>query len=255
MKKVCILTLLAASLLLSGCRGGQLPPNLVHSPEALYGRLIGVLDGTSAFLFAKDIGIAGSFPNGEDLLAALRAGSIDAIVMELATAERLISRARNITILPEPLIGYDLRIAVARENTNLLAAVNSALSALSADGTLNGLRDKHFIGADFTYTPPETVSTRAGYLRVAVPRDFPPYAFEDGYGNLVGMAIDIARAVVDIIGVELVIEEFEPHELVTAVWFGRADLALGFVPDDQYDELVNFSSVYAQSTQAIIVRR
>jgi len=255
MKKVGILVLLAVTLLLSGCRGSQLPPNTVHSPEDLYGRLIGVLEGTSGSRFAGEVGVARAFTHGEELLAALRTGSVDAVVMELATAERLISRARNVTILHEPLISYDLRIAVAKENTNLLAAVNSALASLSADGTLNSLRDKYFIGADFTYAPPETAFTRPGYLTVAVPLGFPPYAFEDDYGNLIGMDIDVARAVVDIIGVDLVIAEFDAHELVTAVWFGRADLALGFTPDSRYYGLVNFSYVYAHSTQAIIVRR
>ncbi|MCL2401020.1 MAG: transporter substrate-binding domain-containing protein [Oscillospiraceae bacterium] len=255
MKKVSLLVLLSVVLLLLGCASNQMPPNSVHSPEDLYGGLIGVLEGTSGFQFAERMGVASQFPNGEELLAALRSGSVDAVVMERATAEIVTSRARRVTMLAEPLIAYDLRIAVAKENTNLLAAVNSALASLRADGVLDALRDGYFIGADFAYTPPETAATRPGYLRVAVPRNFPPYAFEDDYGNLAGMSVDIARAVVDIIGVELVIVEFDVHELVTAVWFGRTDLALGFIPNDRDDELVNFSSVYAQSTQAIIVRR
>ena len=245
--------MLTALLLLSSC--GADFPNEINSPDDLPGRAIGVLEGSSSIKFALELGTVWVFSDSTRLLNALRDGTVDCILMERAAADILVSGARRVQILPEPLIEYDLRFAVPKENVQLLSAVNSALTQLRQDGTLDGLRDKHFIGADFTHTPPEDAAQRPGYLRVAVPYGFAPYAFTDDYGQIVGMSVDVAHAVADILGVDVVIETLDVQDLVTTVWFGRADLAVGFVPQDSDSELVNFSSAYARSVQAIIVRR
>ena len=246
--------MLAALLLFSGCRSADFP-NEVHSPDDLPGRVIGVLEGSSSIKFASELGSVSVFADSDRLLNALRSGLVDCILMERAAADILVSGARGVRILTETLLEYDLRIAVPKENVQLLSAVNSALAQLRRDGTLAGLRDKYFIGAYFTYTPSENAAQRSGYLRIAVPYGFAPYAFTDGYGQLVGMSVDIAHAVADILGVDVYIDARDAGDLVTTVWFGRADFALGFVPEDSDAELVNFSDSYAQSVQAIIVRR
>ena len=245
---------LVAIFLITGCRPGDLPPNQVHSPDDIPGRMIGVMNGTSAHRFIED-GFRHETAGAEVLFAMLLSGAIDAAVMERVTAERLMSGNRNITLLSEPLIEYDLRIAVARENVQLLNAVNSALATLAGNGTLSSLHDKYFLGSDFTLALPETEENHSSYLRVAVPHNFPPFAYTDGYGELTGLDIDVARAVFNILGIEMQIIALDHDELITAVWFGRADLALGFTPNDANEEFVNFSNPYAQSTQAIIVRR
>jgi len=253
---------LAVILLLSACRGSDSPPNAVHSADDLPGRIIGVLHRSSSARFAYEIGSDMlTFHSGEELLAALRTGRIDAALMEMHDAHAIATRASGVSILSEPLVEYDLRIAVARENAQLLNAVNSALAALGENGTLDGLYNRYFHGADFTYLPPETAGTRPGNLTIAVPYYFPPYVFPDGYGERVGMDIAVARAVADIVGTSYTIVPLELDALITAVWFGHADLALGFTPwDNGWDnangeDLVNFSNAYARSTQEIIVRR
>jgi len=248
----------AVILLISGCRGSDAPPNTVYSTEDLPGRLIGVLHRSSSARFAYEIGGGMlTFHSGDELLASLRTGRIDAALMEMRDAQTVASRASGVTILPEPLVEYDLRIAVARENAPLLDAVNSALAALDENGTLSGLYNRYFRGMDFTYQPPETAGIRPGNLTIAVPYYFPPYVFIGDYGERAGMDIAVARAVADIIGVEFEIIPIDTNSLITAVWFGHADLSLGFTPwDDGWDDApVNFSNAYARSTQAIIVRR
>jgi polar amino acid transport system substrate-binding protein len=143
---------------------------------------------------------------------------------------------------------------VPKENAQLLRAVNSALMALESNGTLGGLRGRYFAGRNFTYTTPDDIDWRPGYLSVAVPPDSPPYSFKDNEGNFMGFDIDVARAVCDFLGVELRLLEFDVEELVTAVWFGRADLALGWLPIEGED-LINTSDPYAYAVHMVLVRR
>jgi len=226
--------------------------------------MIGVLDGSASMRFADDIGIPWFVSSGEILLSDLRLGRIDAALMEESAAHALVSRERGVMILPDYLIEYDMHILVAKENAQLLSAVNSALSVLYENGTLEGLRNKYFQGAEFTYIPPETAGARPGLLTIAVAEDFPPYAFidvfVDEYGvehrKLTGLDVELARAVADIIGVEYYIVEMHHDALLTSVWFGHADLSLGWTPWDYgYIGEVNFSRAYARSVQAIIVRQ
>ena len=252
MKKLVPL-IFAALLLLSSCSADF--PNEVNSPDDLPGRVIGVLAGSSSIKFAREIGSVMVYSDSAGLLNALRNGTVDCILMERAAADIFVSGVRRVQILAEPLIEYDMRFAVPKENVQLLSAVNSALAQLRQDGTLAGLRDKYFIGADFAHMPPEDAAQRPGYLRVAVPYNFAPYAFTDEYGQIAGMSVDVARAVAGILGVDLLIDAQDAEDLVTTVWFGRADLAVGFVPQDGDAEFVNFSDSYARSVQVIIARR
>jgi len=242
-----------ALLLLAGCRDER-PPNEVNSIEDVPGKLIGALYGTPSTRLAGELGTARTYESGEELIGSLLAGRIDCAVMESVAAGELVSESTGVRILSDTLLEYDLRFAVPRENGELLRVVNSALSALSANGMLRNLRDKYFSGKDYTYVPPEGVEARPGSLTLAVPPDTPPYSFKDADGEYTGLEVEIARAVCDHLGVGLQIIEVDAKELVTAVWFGRADLAVGWLPDD-IDGQVSTSDDYANTAQVVIVRR
>jgi ABC-type amino acid transport substrate-binding protein len=242
----------ALILMLVGCQSG--PPNTVLSTDDVAGRVIGALAGTPSERLASELGTAHAFTSGDELMTLLRAGTLDCVVMENSAAVELVARTPGVRILSGSLLEYDLRFAVARENTELLAAVNSALETLRQNGTLRGLSNKYFVGRSFTYSPPDGVVPRRGYLSLAVPPDSPPFSVMDADGEFSGLDIDVARAVCDVLGVELRIIEYDAWELVTAVWFGRADLALGWLPGED-QELVDISEAYANAVHVVIVRR
>jgi len=241
-----------AMLLLMGCRDE--PPNLVNSLEDVPGKVIGALSGTPSERLADELGDAWALSSGEELMVQLKAGFLDCVVMEQTAATELVSNTSGVRILGEPLLKYDLRFAVARENAELLAAVNSALEALHQNGTLRGLRDKYFAGRGYIYVAPEDVVPRPGSLSLAIPPDSPPFSYKDINGDLVGMDVEVARAVCDFLGVELEIIEYDAWELANAVWFGRADMALGWLPVEG-EGLVNISEPYANAEHVVIVRR
>jgi len=95
---------------------------------------------------------------------------------------------------------------------------------------------------------------RTGTLTIALPPDSPPFSFKDDEGRFVGMDVDVAIAVSDILDVKLSVLEYDSWELVTAVWHGRADMALGWRPGEG-EGLISTSEPYASAVHVVIVRR
>jgi len=251
MKKLLILTLTASILLLAGCNRY---PNEINSPEDVEGRLIGALAGTPSLRLADELGTAREFYSEAEMMSELRARAIDCAIMERTTALELVSNTSGVRILSEPLVEYDLRFAVPMENAALLDAINSALEELGRNGTLRGLANRYFARGNFRYESPEETEPRTSSLTIALPPDSPPFSFRDEEGKFIGMDVEVAIAVSDVLGVELQPVETDAWELVTAVHHGRADLALGWTPGEG-EGLVSTSEPYASAVHVIIVRR
>jgi len=247
------LILLSAVLLLagSGCRRA---PNIVNSPADVAGKTIGGLAGTPSIRLADELGKARPFESADMMMSELREGAIDCAIMESTTAAELVSNTRGVRILYDPLVEYDLRIAVPKENNRLLTAVDTALEELGRNGTLRGLYNKYFAGRNYTYPEQDETEERKGVLTVALPPDNPPLSFKNAEGKFVGMDVEMVMALGDVLGVNIEVIEYNAWELVTAVWHGRADLALGWHPGEG-EGLINISEPYATVIQVVIVRR
>jgi len=254
MKKRILLSLIILLLLLISSCGATGPPNEVHYPRDVNGRTIGALNGSPSAQLAAELGNAVTFFDIDDMINHLRVGTVDCIIMERLVADEIISGASGIRILNDPLLEYDLRFAVAKENKQLLVAIDEAIEALTLNGVLGGLRDKYFAGRNYRYTPPNDGPTRPGYLSLAVSPGSAPFSYIDENGNFTGLDVEVARAVTDYLGVELKIVETEVSELISSVWFGRTDMALGWIQADVLD-YVNVSESYANSAHVILVRR
>lgn len=242
--------LLLSVFLLTGCG----PPNTVNTPEDVEGKVIGARAGTPSIRLAADMGAAVPYDTDEAMMADLRSGAIDCVIMESTTAQELVLRTRGVRILLEPIVEYDLRFAVPRENGRLLNAVNGALEELQRNGTLRGLYSQYFARSGYRYRPPERTEPLTGSLTVALPPDSPPYSYKDADGMFTGMDVEVAIALGDVLGVEMIPIEYDPAELASAVWHGRADLALGWTPDEG-EGIVDMSEPYAEVVLSVVVRR
>ena len=82
-----------------------------------------------------------------DALAALLAGKVDCMVLDTAVAEAY-AEANNLMVLEEVFGTEDdteyYGIAIAKENTDLLDAINGALADMKADGFFDELNEKYF---------------------------------------------------------------------------------------------------------------
>ena len=93
-----------------------------------------------------------------------------------------------------------------------------------------------------------------GKLIMATNAAFPPYEFYEG-DKIVGIDAEIAKAIADKLGLELVIKDVEFDSIITEVSTGKADFGLaGMTITEKRLEEVDFSISYAKGVQAIIVK-
>jgi len=100
----------------------------------------------------------------------------------------------------------------------------------------------------------EFTTVSQGKLTMATNAYFPPYEFYDE-DKIVGIDAEIAAAIAEKLGLELVIEDMEFDSIITAVQNGRADLGLaGMTVTEDRLKNVNFTTSYATGIQVVIVK-
>ena len=101
---------------------------------------------------------------------------------------------------------------------------------------------------------PEFTTVTEGKLTMATNAYFQPYEYYEG-DKIVGIDAEIAAAIAEKLGLELVISDMQFDSIITAVKEGSADLGLAgmTVTEDRQLE-VDFSISYASGVQSIIVK-
>ena len=93
-----------------------------------------------------------------------------------------------------------------------------------------------------------------GKLTMATNAFFEPYEYYEG-DKIVGIDAEIAEAIANKLGLELVIDNMEFNSIITAVATGAADFGLaGLTVTDERKLEVDFSTSYAKGVQVIIVK-
>lgn len=100
------------------------------------------------------------------------------------------------------------------------------------------------------------VKEKTGKLIMVTEAGFAPYEFYDDKGNIVGVDVEIGKAIATEMGKTLVIEDTNFDTLLDKVKSGQADFsAAGLsITEDRLTE-VNFSIEYAISKQVIVVKK
>ena len=92
-----------------------------------------------------------------------------------------------------------------------------------------------------------------GILHMGTSADFPPYEFWEG-GEIVGIDPEIAAAIAEKLGLELVITDIDFDALIPSLIENRFDIVMAALTfTEERAEVVNFSISYATGVQAIIV--
>ncbi len=97
----------------------------------------------------------------------------------------------------------------------------------------------------------------AGVIVVGTSAGYPPYEWHmevDGKDTIVGFDIDIAKKIADDLGVELEIMDMKFEGLLPALIGGKIDfIAAGMTPTDERKQSVDFSVIYYDSGQTMLV--
>ena len=111
----------------------------------LDGKKIGVQLGTTGDLYAGEIADATieRYNKGFEAVQALSQGKIDAVIIDNEPAKVFVAENEGLVLLDEAFTEEDYAMAIAKENTELLEKVNTALAELKEDGTLQAIVDKY----------------------------------------------------------------------------------------------------------------
>ena len=99
-----------------------------------------------------------------------------------------------------------------------------------------------------------TAAAMAETLTMGTNASFPPYEFYEDQ-KIVGIDAEIAAAIAEKLGLELVIEDMDFKAIIPAVTEGKIDFGMaGMTVTEERLQSVNFSTSYATGIQAIIVK-
>ena len=110
----------------------------------LAGKVASVQTGTTAESGCQDEGIdVQAFAANADAKTALTTGKVDAWVVDNLTAMQMVEDGDGLVILEEKMTEEPYAFAFAMGSEDLVAAINSALAELIADGTVEGIFDSY----------------------------------------------------------------------------------------------------------------
>ena len=102
------------------------------------------------------------------------------------------------------------------------------------------------------------VIKKAKQIVVGTSGDYPPYEYHaqvNGKDEIVGFDIEIAKQIAKDLGVELVIKDMKFDALLAALDTGKVDFVMaGMTPTPEREQNVDFSKIYYNAVQTLVVR-
>ncbi len=134
------------------------------------------------------------------------------------------------------------------------APTTAAPAATEAAKTEAAATEVEKTEAAATEAAAELKTVQAGKLVMCTNAEFPPYEFHDA-NEIVGIDVEICRAIAEKLGLELEIEDIAFDSIIPEVVSGKADMgAAGMTVTEDRKQNVDFSDTYAHASQVIIVR-
>ncbi len=138
-----------------------------------------------------------------------------------------------------------------------LAACNGTTNSSAPSASTSSQADASSSqGSDSTSEEkPELTTVTPGKLTMSTDAGFAPYEYVEGE-QVVGIDADIAQAIADYYGLELVIQDMDFTNALLAPQNGTADfVAAGVSITEERLETMDFTIEYAESDQVILVRK
>jgi ABC-type amino acid transport substrate-binding protein len=119
----------------------------IKSLEDADGKTVGAQQGTTGLELAKEK-LGGSeiraFPEGPDAVNALKAGTVEAAIIDAPVAANAVEKSGGLEIAEKVPTEEEYGIAVAQGETALLEEINQGLKEVEEDGTYKAIYEKWF---------------------------------------------------------------------------------------------------------------
>ena len=109
--------------------------------------------------------------------------------------------------------------------------------------------------ADSGTDAPAFTTVEEGKLHMSTNAAFPPYEMTTDAGGFEGIDVEVAQAIAEKLGLELVIDDMGFNAALTAVQQGQSDIAMaGITITEDRQAVMDFSDSYATGVQVVIVK-
>ena len=276
-KLLCVIVL---SLLLFSCSENGGERKTIKQVNDLHGAVIGVQLGTTSDVLATSLENKGDgtkverFTKSADAIQALTQGKIDCMVEDEQPAKAFLRLNPSLEILPDEFGHSSLAICVAKGNEGLQMRINEAIELLKKSGVIDSIVRRHIdrniavayqLGecrlamnklakdsSNVSDASNDSASSNA-VLRFSTNAAFEPFEYYDN-GKIVGIDIDVARAICDVLNMKCEIVDMEFDAVITSVQTGKADAGIaGITVTPERKKNINFTDSYTDVRQVVIV--
>ena len=102
---------------------------------------------------------------------------------------------------------------------------------------------------------PELKTVEAGKLIMSTNAQFPPYEMVADDGSFEGIDVEVAQAIADKLGLELVVDDMDFDAALLAAQNGQSDIVMaGVTVNAERQQVMEFSDSYATGVQVVIVK-
>ncbi len=115
--------------------------------EDLEGKTVGAQQGTTGLELGKEKADAGElrpYPEGPDAVNALKAGTVEAVIIDAPVAQNAVEKSGGVEIAEKFPTEEEYGIAVAQGESDLLDEINTGLEEVMDDGTYKKIYEKWF---------------------------------------------------------------------------------------------------------------
>lgn len=255
-KKIFLALLLLVSLV--SCQKQDAAPE-VKSIDDLKGTTIGVQLGTTADVLASEYEKKGEgakverFTKTADAIQALKQGKIGCVIVDEVPGKAFLRKNQGMRILPQTFGESGFAICIAKGNEELLKQCNQAILKLKQSGLLDSISSRHMDREMAVAYEPQQVKHSRGKIRFATNATFEPFEYYKD-GKIVGIDVDVARALGDVLDMDVEVVDMEFDAIITSVQTGKADAGIaGMTVTEERKKNINFSEPYAYERQVVIV--
>ena len=163
------------------------------------------------------------------------------------------SSKKTAEVIDVDLTDEEYAFGVDKSQPELLEQVNTFISKIKEDGTLDEIFDKYFGGGEPTPVESAALDESKDQLVVATNAAFEPFEYMQG-DAYVGIDMEIAALLAEELGQELVIQNMDFDAVCLSVGQQKCDIAMaGLTVSEDRKEYVTFSDTYYQASQRLIV--
>ena len=185
-------------------------------------------------------------------LFAIALAAITAVATLAGCGSNSGSAAKTVKVIPVDLTEEEYAFGVDKTQPELLESVNAFIKQIQEDGTFDEICNKYF--GDGTPSPVTSAvyDESKDQLVVATNAAFEPFEYTQG-DSYYGVDMEIAAALADYLGKELVIQNMDFDAVCLSVGQQKCDIAMaGLTVRPDREEYVAFSSSYYVASQRLI---